>query len=158
MYADLTAYDAPRASGNTPPFTRYKQVLPVAVPTSLTAVVTQLVGCTSAITGGTAGTLVSGCGVYINTLVISCPTSSAGTIIVQDFQSTPILLVPTIANTANTVYSLTFPWYWAPGGFKIQQATEWKVRAKSFRKKRKRRGEKERRKKRNILFSVEVVK
>lgn len=123
MYADLTAYDAPRASGSTPPFTKYKQVLPVAVPTSLTAVVTQLVGCTSAITGGTAGTLVSGCGVYINTLVISCPTGSAGTIIVQDFQSTPILLVPTIANTANTVYSLTFPWYWAPGGFKIQQAT-----------------------------------
>ena len=123
IFADLTAYDAPKASGSTPPFRLYKQILPQAVPTSLTAVVTQLTGCTSAVTGGTAGTMAAGCGVYINTLVISCPTGSAGTLIVQDFQSTPVLLVPTITNTANTVYSLAFPWYWSPGGFKIHQAS-----------------------------------
>lgn len=123
MYADLTAYDAPRASGSTPPFRQYKQILPVAVPTSLTAVVTQLTGCTSAITGGSAGTLVSGCGVYLNSLVISCPTGSAGTVIVQDFQSTPVLLIPTISVSANTTYTYAFNWYWAPGGFKIHQAS-----------------------------------
>lgn len=123
VFADLTAYDAPRATGSTPPFRLYKQILPVAVPTSLTAVVTQVSGCTSAVTGGTAAAMASGCGVYINTLVISCPTGSAGTLIVQDLQSTPILLVPTITNAANTIYTLPLPWYWAPGGFKIHQAS-----------------------------------
>ncbi len=123
IFADLTVYDAPRATGSTPPFRQYKQILPQAVPTSLTAVVTQLTGCTNAITGGTAGTLVAGCGVYLNTLVISCPTGSAGTIIVQDFQSTPVLLIPTISVSANVTYTYAFNWYWALGGFKIHQAT-----------------------------------
>lgn len=120
---DLTSYDKPRLPMGSTQFKSYRQILPQAISGSLTAVVTQLVGCSNAVTGGIAPVMTAGCGVYIDNLTVSCPTGSAGTVLVQDLQATPIALVPTISTAANTIYVLPFIWYWAPGGFKIQQVS-----------------------------------
>lgn len=120
--ADLTSYPKPRPQNVPASFRLYNGILPQAVPTSLSPVVTQFSGCASA-QGGAALATGQTCGVYIDTIIISCPTGSAGTIIVQDQQSSPLPTVPTISVVANTVYMLTLNWAWQPGGFQIRQAT-----------------------------------
>lgn len=120
--ADMTSYPKPRSQNVPASFRLYQGILPQAVPTSLSPVVTQVSGCASA-QGGVALATGQTCGVYIDAIIISCPTGSAGTVIVQDQQSSPIATIPTIAVSANTAYLILLPWAWAPGGFQIRQIT-----------------------------------
>ncbi len=81
------------------------QILPQAVPTSLTAVATQ--------------------DAYLDLLVISVPLGIAVNITVQDAQGTPVAVLPAISPLPGTVSVIRFgdalsTGYYCPGGFSVQ--------------------------------------
>jgi hypothetical protein len=117
--ADLTNY--PKARPANFQYGLYRQILPQPIPTSLSAVITQFTGCASA-QGGVAPTTLGNCGVFVDFIVVSCAAGAAGTVVVQDQQSTPRAIVPTVTIAASTVYLFNLTWAWAPGGVSVQQA------------------------------------